>query len=70
MGFIVFSMYILVWFIDGFLLNDYHCTTIGNAFKDAGKVEDAIACYSTAISLEPNYAEAYANLAAVHKVSR
>jgi tetratricopeptide (TPR) repeat protein len=39
----------------------------GNAFKDAGKVEDAIACYSTAINLEPNYAEAYANLAAVHK---
>jgi tetratricopeptide (TPR) repeat protein len=42
----------------------YHA---GNAFKDAGKVEDAIACYSTAINLEPNYAEAYANLAAVHK---
>lgn len=53
----------------GFLLNNDHCTIIGNAFKDAGKVEDAIACYSTAISLEPNYAEAYANLAAVHKVS-
>ena len=29
---------------------------IGNAFKDAGKIEDAIACYSTAINLEPNYA--------------
>lgn len=47
-----------------------HCNVVpilGNAFKDAGKVEDAIACYSTAINLEPNYAEAYANLAAVHK---
>ena len=42
---------------------------LGNAFKDAGQLEDAITCYSTAISLEPDYAEAYSNLAAVHKDS-
>ena len=28
-----------------------------------------MSCYNTAIKLDPNYAEAYANLAAVHKDS-
>ena len=43
----------------------YHYLT-GNAFKDAGKIEDAIACYSTAINLEPNYAGTLKNLFCVN----
>ena len=35
---------------------------MGNAFKDQGKLEGAIQAYTKAISLKPDYAEAYNNM--------
>ena len=38
-----------------------HCN-LGNALRDQGKLDEAIAEYRTAIRLKPDYAEAYCNL--------
>ena len=34
---------------------------MGNALKDQGKLEEAIEAYNRAVSIKPNYAEAYTN---------
>ena len=35
---------------------------LGNALKEQGKLDEAIACYKRAIALKPDYHEAYNNL--------
>ena len=35
---------------------------MGNALKDQGKLEEAIESYNKALSLKPDYAEAYNNM--------
>ena len=35
---------------------------MGNALKDQGKLEEAIEAYNKAISIKPNYADAYNNM--------
>ena len=35
---------------------------LGNALRDQGKLEEAIASYRQALRLKPDYAEAYNNL--------
>ena len=35
---------------------------LGNAFKDLGKLDEAVACYRRALELKPDYAEAHNNL--------
>ena len=35
---------------------------MGTALKDQGKLEEAIASYNKALSLKPDYAEAYHNM--------
>ena len=35
---------------------------MGNALKDQGKLEEAIEAYKKALSLKPDYAEAYSNM--------
>ena len=35
---------------------------MGNALKDQGKLEEAIEAYNKAISIKPDYAEAYNNM--------
>jgi protein O-GlcNAc transferase len=39
----------------------YH-SNLGNAFRDQGKLEQAVACYRRALGLNPAYAEALCNL--------
>jgi tetratricopeptide (TPR) repeat protein len=35
---------------------------MGNALKDQGKLEEAIEAYNKALSIKPDYAEAYNNI--------
>ena len=35
---------------------------LGNALKDQGKLDEAMACYRRALELKPDYAEAHNNL--------
>ena len=35
---------------------------MGNALKDQGKLDEAIEAYNKALSLKPDYAEAYNNM--------
>ena len=35
---------------------------LGNALRDQGKLEEAVACYHTALNLQPDYAQAEYNL--------
>ena len=35
---------------------------LGNAFKEQGKLDEAVACYRRALELKPDYAEAHNNL--------
>ena len=44
------------------------CSNMGNAFKDLGRLDEAIRCYTTAIKLRPTFADAYSNLASAYKV--
>src|SRR5207249_3782361 len=37
-------------------------SNLGNAFKDQGKLDDAVACCRRALELRPDYAEARYNL--------
>src|SRR3989442_14282151 len=39
-----------------------HHHNMGEAYRTAGKLEDAIACYRQALALKPDYAEAHPNL--------
>src|SRR5437016_2158562 len=39
-----------------------HHHNMGEAYRTAGKLEDAIACYRQALALKPDYAEAHTNL--------
>ena len=43
---------------------------MGNALKDQGKLEEAIAAYSKALSIKPDYAEAYRNLSSIKKYEK
>ena len=40
---------------------------MGNAFKDFGKLDEAVGAYETASSLKPDYAEVYCNMGSVLK---
>jgi protein O-GlcNAc transferase len=40
---------------------------MGNALKDSGKIDEAIACYTTAIQIRPQFPDAYSNLASAYK---
>jgi tetratricopeptide (TPR) repeat protein len=40
---------------------------MGNALKDKGKLQEAIEAYNKAISIKPDYAEAYNNLGEAHR---
>ena len=43
-------------------------SNMGNAYKDLGRLDEAIRCYTTAIKLRPTFADAYSNLASAYKV--
>ncbi len=42
----------------------------GSALKDQGKLDEAIEAYNKAISLKPDYAEAYMNIRSMLSISR
>ena len=44
-------------------------SNLGNAYKDMGRMEDAIKCFTTSIRLKPDFADAYANLAGAYRDS-
>ena len=46
----------------------YH-GNLGNVFKDAGRIEDAIATYGRALELDPGYAEIHNNLGYLLQIS-
>ena len=43
---------------------------LGNAWKDQGKLDEAVACYQRALLLKPDYAAAHNNLGNVFKDQR
>ena len=43
---------------------------MGNALKDQGKLDQAVAAYNKALSIKPDYAEAYSNLGVISPRSR
>ena len=42
---------------------------MGNALKEMGDLNNAISCYLRAIQINPAFADAYSNLAAIYKDS-
>ena len=42
---------------------------MGNALKEMGDLQSAINCYLRAIQINPAFADAYSNLAAIYKDS-
>ncbi|CAN0098136.1 unnamed protein product, partial [Laminaria digitata] len=44
-------------------------SNMGNAYKDMGRLQEAIKCYSAAINIKPTFADAFSNLASAYKVS-
>ena len=40
---------------------------MGNTFKEMQRHQEAIQCYQNAITINPNFADAYSNLASLHK---
>jgi len=47
--------------------NASYFNNLGNAFKDQGRLDDAIACFQKAVEHNPDYAAAYNNLGNAHK---
>lgn len=44
----------------------HYQVNLGNAFKELGRLDEAIQAYRQAIALKPNYAEAYGNLGTLY----
>jgi hypothetical protein len=51
-----------------FALCEHWCSNLGNAYKELGRLDDAIKCYTAAISIKPSFADAYSNLGSAYKV--
>ena len=45
-------------------------SNMGNAYKDLGRLDDAIRCYGEALKLRPDFADACSNLAAAYKAGQ